>query len=97
MAMSKGFGITESGVVTPDSYFGLDGNGVYITTLYICCLGASGVLVYENSRGEPQVTGIATGQTKQIFCRRVLSSAIINTVLYTTTAGGLYWDSDGSS
>lgn len=85
-----GFVPSYSDVVTIDTPFTID--GLTLVATYIFVSGMAGDIVWENIQGQAQwLPATQLGMTYIIGAGRILSSAVVNGTLRTTTATGLVW------
>jgi len=91
MAVSLGFSCSLSGNVTLDEYFVPVGVSQIITSSYISVGNTAGVIVYQNGTGNAQVWPNGFVGYNPIAATKILTSAVIDEVEYTTTATGLAW------
>lgn len=87
--LTLGFSYGISAPITLDGLIvELDSNKPFVTT-YINVTDTEGVIVYENSNGVPQVTWGFLG-ANAIAARKILTSATMAEIEYTTSAAGMY-------
>lgn len=91
--ITLGFPPSYGDVVVNDQPFTIsDTDTTPLVSAYIVVTGASGDIVWENNKGEPQWTpGLLQGQTYIIGAARILSAATVRGTPRSTTATGLVW------
>jgi hypothetical protein len=81
------FGISD--LVTLDAQFVYNGRNIYTTAIYVG--GAPGNIVYINSAGDAQWIQNAALGYHPIAAASIVTSAIVNGTLRTTTATGMQY------
>lgn len=93
MAITWGFPPSYSDVVINNAYFTIsDTDTTKLLAAYIAVTGASGDIVWENNKGEPQWSpGVLLGERILMAAQRILSGATVRGTPRLTTATGLVW------